>query len=145
LVALSRRLAEHHMHLQVHFDPGLIDDLSPWLKRSAVPVVIDHMARVDATQGIQDHAFQALCRLLDNKGFHVKVSGIDRVNEKLPLKSSIASTPQLQFTLHDTRYRTDAKQGGSDLDGYQSLSIAVSFLGSSPSVSDMANRSSVRV
>lgn len=85
LVELTRRLAEHHMHLQVHFDPGLIDDLSPWLKRSAVPVVIDHMARVDATQGIQDHAFQALCRLLDNKRFHVKVSGIDRVNEKLPL------------------------------------------------------------
>ena len=43
------------------------------------------MARVDATQGLHSHAFQALCRLLDDARFHVKVSGIDRVNEKLPL------------------------------------------------------------
>lgn len=85
LVDLTRRLADHHMHLQVHFDPSLIDDLAPWLKRSEVPVVIDHMARVDATQGLQGHAFQALCGLLDDPRFHVKVSGIDRVNEKLPL------------------------------------------------------------
>ena len=85
LVDLTRRLADHHMHLQVHFDPSLIDDLAPWLTRSAVPVVIDHMARVDATQGLQGHAFQALCRLLDDPRFRVKVSGIDRVNEKLPL------------------------------------------------------------
>ena len=85
LVELTHRLAEHHMHLQVHFDPSLIDALTPWLTRSAVPVVIDHMARVDATQGLQGHAFQALCRLLNDVRFHVKVSGIDRVNEKLPL------------------------------------------------------------
>lgn len=85
LVDLTQRLAEHQMHLQVHFDPSLIDDLTPWLARSVVPVVIDHMARVDATQGLQGHAFQSLCHLLDDARFHVKVSGIDRVNEKLPL------------------------------------------------------------
>lgn len=85
LVALTHRLAEHRMHLQVHFDPSLIDELAPWLQQSAVPVVIDHMARVDATQGVQGHAFQVLCRLLDNPQFHVKVSGIDRVNEQVPL------------------------------------------------------------
>lgn len=85
LVDLTHRLAEHRMHLQVHFDPSLIDELAPWLQQSAVPVVIDHMARVDATQGVQGHAFQTLCRLLDSTKFHVKVSGIDRVNEQVPL------------------------------------------------------------
>ena len=85
LVDLTHRLADQHMHLQVHFEASMIDDLTPWLQRSAVPVVIDHMARVDATQGVQGHAFQALCRLLDAPQFHVKISGIDRVNEKLPL------------------------------------------------------------
>ena len=85
LVDLTHRLADQHMHLQVHFEASMVDDLAPWLQRSAVPVVIDHMARVDATQGLQGHAFQALCRLLDAPNFHVKVSGIDRVNEKLPL------------------------------------------------------------
>lgn len=85
LVDLTHRLADQNMHLQVHFEPSLIDDLAPWLSRSAVPVVIDHMGRVDATQGLHGHAFKALCRLMDDTRFHVKVSGIDRVNEKLPL------------------------------------------------------------
>jgi 2-pyrone-4,6-dicarboxylate lactonase len=87
LVDLTHRLADQQMHLQVHFEASMIDDLAPWLQRSAVPVVIDHMARVDATQGLQGAAFQTLCRLLDASNFHVKVSGIDRVNEKLPLAS----------------------------------------------------------
>jgi len=84
LIDLTHRLAELQMHLQVHFDPNLIDDLAPWLKRSAVPVVIDHMARVDARQGLNGTAFQSLCRLLDTPNFHVKVSGIDRVDASVP-------------------------------------------------------------
>ena len=85
LVNLTQLLAEHQMHLQVHFDPSLIDELAPWFAQSAVPVVIDHMARVDATQGLKSHTFHVLCHLLDNALFHVKVSGIDRIDEKLPL------------------------------------------------------------
>jgi len=84
LIDLTHRLAELQMHLQVHFDPNLIDDLAPWLKRSAVPVVIDHMARVDARQGLNGTAFQSLCRLLDTPNFHVKVSGIDRIDASVP-------------------------------------------------------------
>lgn len=80
LPEFTHRLAQADLHLQVHFDSTLIHALSPLLLRSAVPVVIDHIARVDATQG-PDHAdFQALCRLLDTGRFHVKVSGIDRVD-----------------------------------------------------------------
>ena len=80
LPEFTHRLAQADLHLQVHFDSTLIHTLSPLLLRSAVPVVIDHIARVDATQG-PDHAdFQALCRLLDTGRFHVKVSGIDRVD-----------------------------------------------------------------
>jgi 2-pyrone-4,6-dicarboxylate lactonase len=80
LPEFTQRLAQADLHLQVHFDSTLIHALSPLLLRSAVPVVIDHIARVDATQG-PDHAdFQALCRLLDTGRFHVKVSGIDRVD-----------------------------------------------------------------
>src|SRR6266568_6435185 len=47
-IALGRRLAKLGWHLQVHFEAALIGELAPWLKRSAVPVVIDHMGRVDA-------------------------------------------------------------------------------------------------
>jgi 2-pyrone-4,6-dicarboxylate lactonase len=49
----------------VHFDPGVIGDLGPHLVRSAVPVVIDHMGRVDASLGIGQPDFELLRRLLD--------------------------------------------------------------------------------
>lgn len=87
LIALTHRLADCHMHLQVHFESSLIHTLGNVFKQSAVPVVIDHMARVDATLGAQHADFQALCRLLDDPMFHVKVSGIDRIDEKVPLAS----------------------------------------------------------
>ncbi len=80
LPEFTERLMQADLHLQVHFDGKLIHALGPWLMRSAVPVVIDHMARVDATQGIEHTDFQALCRLLDSGRFHVKVSGIDRID-----------------------------------------------------------------
>jgi 2-pyrone-4,6-dicarboxylate lactonase len=77
---LSHRLADRDMHLQIHMASALIQELSPWLQEAATPVVVDHMGRVDARQGLQSAEFQALCRLLDHSGLHVKVSGIDRVD-----------------------------------------------------------------
>jgi len=85
LVALTHRLADHQMHLQVHFESGLIHELSDCFKQSAVPVVIDHMGRVNAEWGSAHEDFQALCRLLDQPHLHVKVSGIDRIQARVPL------------------------------------------------------------
>ena len=78
VLTLAARLAPLGWHLQLHFDPSLIDDLAPLLSRSPVPVVIDHMARVDASQGLDQHAFKALRRLMADDRFWVKVSGADR-------------------------------------------------------------------
>ena len=79
VIKLTPRLADVGMHLQVHFESELVHSVGKALLQSAVPVVIDHMARVDATLG-EDHAdFQALMKLLDHKNMHVKVSGIDRI------------------------------------------------------------------
>ncbi len=80
VLALTPRLAEVGMHLQVHFESSLVHELNAPLKRSAVPVVIDHMGRVDARLGVEHEDFQALIRLLDSESFYVKVSGIDRVD-----------------------------------------------------------------
>jgi len=79
VLALTPRLAEVGMHLQVHFESELVHTVGQQLPRSAVPVVIDHMGRVDATLGLANPDFQALMRLLDRPDMHVKVSGIDRV------------------------------------------------------------------
>lgn len=80
VLALTPRLKAVGMHLQVHFESSLIHSLSPSLSRSAVPVVIDHMGRVDAALGPDHPDFAALHDLLKNQLFHVKVSGIDRIH-----------------------------------------------------------------
>lgn len=80
VVALTPRLKAAGLHLQVHFESSLVHSLGPALARSAVPVVIDHMARVDATLGAGHADFAALHALLANPLFHVKLSGIDRID-----------------------------------------------------------------
>lgn len=80
VVALTPRLKAAGLHLQVHFESSLVHALGPVLARSAVPVVIDHMGRVDATLGAEHADFAALHALLANPLFHVKLSGIDRIN-----------------------------------------------------------------
>ena len=80
VLALTPRLKVVGMHLQVHFESSLIHSLGPLLSRSAVPVVIDHMGRVDASLGADQPDFVALHALLKNPMFYVKVSGIDRID-----------------------------------------------------------------
>ncbi len=90
VIALTHRLAPLGMHLQVHFASSLIHDLAPVLKTSSVPVVIDHMGRIDAAQG-PDHAdFRALCTLMEDPLFYVKVSGADRIDATPPYKLGAA-------------------------------------------------------
>ena len=102
IMRLTHQLAEVGMHLQVHFESSLIHSLGPQLLTSAVPVVIDHMARVDATLG-QNHAdFQALLNLLENPQMHVKVSGIDRIESASRAGSGYPLGVQLAATLVST-------------------------------------------
>ena len=79
VLKLTPALADVGMHLQVHFESALVHTIGPQLLRSAVPVVVDHMGRVDANLGVDHADFQALMRLLDHPHLHVKVSGIDRI------------------------------------------------------------------
>lgn len=95
VVALTQRLAPLGMHLQVHFASSLIHALAPVLKQSAVPVVIDHMARVDAALGPEHADFRALCHLMKDPRFHVKVSGADRVSPAPPYAAGVSLARQL--------------------------------------------------
>jgi 2-pyrone-4,6-dicarboxylate lactonase len=79
VLALTPRLAAAGMHLQVHFESDLVHTVGLALTQSDVPVVIDHMGRVDATLGLEHPDFQSLMRVLEHPGMHVKVSGIDRI------------------------------------------------------------------
>jgi 2-pyrone-4,6-dicarboxylate lactonase len=89
VVALTRRLKTAGLHLQVHFQSSLVHDLGGPLSRSAVPVVIDHMGRVDAALGAGHADFAALHELLKNPLFYVKVSGIDRIDPHPPYATGV--------------------------------------------------------
>lgn len=84
VLALAARLAPLGWHLQIHGDIRLLTEVAPALRESPVPVVIDHIGRVDAGMGLQQPAFQALRRLLDQPVFWAKVSGVDRISRLGP-------------------------------------------------------------
>jgi 2-pyrone-4,6-dicarboxylate lactonase len=81
-VALTPRLAELGWHLQIHPHHSLLGDMVPVLRCSAVPVVIDHMARLDAALGLDQPAFRQLLGLMDDERFLVKVSGCERISHQ---------------------------------------------------------------
>jgi 2-pyrone-4,6-dicarboxylate lactonase len=84
VIALTGRLAPLGMHLQVHFESAMIHELAPWFRKSAVPVVIDHMGRVDAARGVDQPDFRALLELMKDGRMHVKVSGSERCSKRPP-------------------------------------------------------------
>jgi 2-pyrone-4,6-dicarboxylate lactonase len=84
VLSLAQRLAPLGWHLQIHGDPALLTDLAPALKHSPVPIVIDHIGRIDAAGGLDQPDFKALLRLMDDERFWVKVSGMDRITRLGP-------------------------------------------------------------
>ena len=80
VIALSARLAPLGWHLQIHMDSSLIESMTPALVRSAVPVVVDHMGRVDASAGLDQAPFRHLRALLARPNFWVKVSCCERAS-----------------------------------------------------------------
>lgn len=84
VLALAARFEPLGWHLQIHGDPGLLTGMADALKRSPVPVVIDHIARVDASKGLSQPDFQALVTLLRDERFWIKVSGMDRITRLGP-------------------------------------------------------------
>lgn len=103
VLALAGRLAPLGWHLQIHGDPSLLTDLGPALRRSPVPVVIDHIGRVDAAAGLQQPAFVALQRLMDDERFWVKVSGCDRITRQGPPYADALPFAQALVQAHGDR------------------------------------------
>jgi 2-pyrone-4,6-dicarboxylate lactonase len=82
VLELAETLGELGWHLQIHLDAKLLESLAPALKRSPVPVVIDQMARIDASLGLEQAPFRELLRLMEDRKFWVKVSGCERASRR---------------------------------------------------------------
>lgn len=90
LRALAPRLAEAGWHLLIHMQAGLIEDLAPTLAALPVPVVIDHIGRIDASEGLAQAPFAALMRLAENEHIWIKVSGVERASrQELPWADAV--------------------------------------------------------
>ena len=78
------RIAPLGWHAVIHFDADRLETLAPILKGFALPMVIDHMGRVDASRGLDQPAFRMLTGLLEDERFWVKVCGSERVSRAGP-------------------------------------------------------------
>lgn len=74
------RVGDRGWHTEVHLSGSGISDNAALLRSLPGKVVIDHMARVDISAGLDTGPIRDLFGLLDTGNVWVKVSGIDRLS-----------------------------------------------------------------
>lgn len=84
LTRMADRVKEMGWHLVVHLDAVDITELSPLLLGLSVPFVIDHMARVKASEGLGQVPFKTLLELMQHESAWVKICGGERVSSSEP-------------------------------------------------------------
>ena len=70
-------------HVDLYFEPALLDALTPEMRTLPTPYVIDHMGGVKAAEGLDQPAFKALVALArsDEKCW-IKITGPERMSAK---------------------------------------------------------------
>jgi len=77
-------MADLGWHLQLWIDTRDLPELLPALARAPVPVIVDHMGRMDHRHGIQHPGFQALVRGVGEGRLWAKLSGTYRLGSTAP-------------------------------------------------------------
>ena len=78
------RLEEMGWHLILHLDAGDIVEFRRQFEAIRVPMVIDHMGRVKAADGLEQEPFKVLLSFMRNENTWVKVCGAERVSSEGP-------------------------------------------------------------
>jgi len=73
------RVARLGWHIVLHFDAADLPTYAALLDSMPTPYVIDHMARVEASAGLQQEPFQQLLELMADERCWVKISGTERL------------------------------------------------------------------
>jgi 2-pyrone-4,6-dicarboxylate lactonase len=68
----------------LHFDAKDLGKYADLLDQMPVPYVIDHMARVDASAGLEQEPFKQLLGLMRDERCWVKISGAERLTTDGP-------------------------------------------------------------
>jgi predicted TIM-barrel fold metal-dependent hydrolase len=77
---LADLIAPFEWHVVVHVVPPALATVANYVKDLPVPVVIDHMARINAADGPTHDAFRRLLDLLKDPNVWVKISAADRAS-----------------------------------------------------------------
>jgi len=77
---VAARVADLGWHLQLHVEGAVLPQIAGRLLELPTEFVVDHFGRIDARQGLEQPAFQALCRLLDSGRCWVKLSAPYRLD-----------------------------------------------------------------
>lgn len=77
-------MAELGWHLQLWIDTRDLPDLLPALARAPVPIVVDHMGRMEHRHGVNHPGFQALVREVGAGRLWAKLSGTYRLGATAP-------------------------------------------------------------
>jgi 2-pyrone-4,6-dicarboxylate lactonase len=100
---------ERGWHLEFLLKPHQLLELSPRLAKLRCPISFDHLAFMKAEEGIEQSAFHALLRLLQDGNSWVKLSGAYRVSGKAEQYDAV-----LPFARSIMKTRPDRVVWGSD-------------------------------
>ncbi len=81
---LVDRVQPFGWHIVLHFDAKDLPAYADLLDAMPCPYIIDHMARVPVTDGVDQAPFQALLSLLSDERCWVKISGAERLTADGP-------------------------------------------------------------
>lgn len=81
LKKVAGKISSLGWHLQIYTDLHEIAELSATITTLPVPVVIDHLGKLKAEEGVQQQGFSELLTLLDSGNVYVKLSALYRVTK----------------------------------------------------------------
>jgi 2-pyrone-4,6-dicarboxylate lactonase len=81
LEKLAPKFAERGWHAQIWAHAPDLPELAPKLLKLGIPLVVDHMGRMNTSRGLNNSGFQFLCKLLAEGAGWVKISGADRIGD----------------------------------------------------------------
>lgn len=93
--AITDLVRPYGWHIALHVAGNGLAEHEDFIRSLPLPVVIDHMGRVDLRQGLDSPAVTVLRRLLDTGRVWVKLSGADRLATVPPDMSDSAALARL--------------------------------------------------
>ncbi|QNP74916.1 amidohydrolase family protein [Streptomyces roseirectus] len=95
IAAITDLVRPYGWHLALHVTGAGLAEHEDFIRSIPLPLVIDHMGRVDLRQGLGSPAVTALRRLLDTGRTWVKLSGADRLATAPPAMTDSAALARL--------------------------------------------------